>query len=291
MAGQGESLFNDNEFKVMNYLKKMHKTVDITTNALAMADPKVVKNIPTNTKIIYASVDAGSQAVYDIYRGGNFDTWKQGIANLRTLRPEIPVQVNYLLFQHNLTDIPKMLDFCSRMKCRMSCTFPIIFKKDVSLKHDAYWLSNLTNLIQKYKQYAAFIGVQFLCSSGNIGYRPCVLPWRQPMIGIYGDIYSDFFIYQIRKYCKEYPILWEEWYKDKYKEVPQHQYIMGNILEQSWKSIWNKGYTPFLKELNKQNTTPIPLSNFNNIYTKSDWSIDPKWSFCLYCGRRWGFSY
>jgi len=184
-----------------------------------------------------------------------------------------------------------MLEFCSRIKARLSCTFPAIFREDTAKEHDAYWINNLSKIIVSHRKYASFLGVPFRCSDGRLEYRQCDIPYRQPLIGIQGDVYTDFFIYQIRKYDSSKPIIWNEWFKDRSKEVPQHQYIMGNILEQSWKTIWNKGYAPFLKELRKHNNCSIPLSNFDNIYTKSDWSKDPKWSFCQYCGRRWGFSY
>lgn len=293
---QGEPLLYQGNFEIMQYLREIGMQFSITTNATVLTD-KVQKKIPRNCVCIYASVDAGSQEVYSVYRdNANFNTWKENVINLRKKRPHMYIQVNYLLFKRNLYDIPKMIDFCAKYNLALSSTFPVIFRKEFAKEHDAFWLDNLNEIITLNRKYAQVRGVRYLCSSGNIEWRRCDLPWKQPLIGIQGDVYSDFFIYQPRNYDKSKPIVWEEWYRDTYKEVPQHEYIMGNIYEDNFKDIWDN-YTPFLYKLAKFNDMKIKSSDFKKLYDNypTQYSQDnPKctdWNYCNICGRRWGYSY
>jgi len=290
---QGEPLLNPKNLEIIEYLNKKHTVASITTNATTLT-PKMIKKLPLNVRVIYASVDAGSQEVYSIYRGWNFNQWRKNIVNLRKLRPDIQVQINYLLFKKNITDVPKMIDFCKKYGCSLSSTFPVIFSEGFSKEHDAYWLDGLSQLIERNRRYAILLGVNYICSTGNLEWRRCMLPWSQPLIGIQGDVYTDFFIYQPRNYNKNKPIVWEEWYKDSYKEVPQHEYIMGNIIDKSWKEIWNGRYVPFLKKLEQLNSMNIPNTKFKELYDKYPTKYSKAkelWDYCKICGRRWGYSY
>jgi len=288
---QGEPLIYQGNFDIMKYLCKLNKVVTITTNASVLTK-KIIDKLPSCVKQIYASVDASTQEVYDIYReGGDIEKWYEGVKLLRKLRPDIGVQINYLLFKSNLYDIPRMIDFCAKYRMSLSSTFPVIFTEKFSKEHDAYWLGNeLSEIIQSNLKYAKIRGVPYICSSGNIEWRQCTLPWQQPLIGIQGDVYTDFFIYQPRNYDKSKPIIWREYFKDEYNEVPQHEYIMGNIFEQDWKTIWKKGYLPFLNNLIKINSLPYTRSDFFRVKEEAD-QLNNKWDFCKICGRRWGFSY
>jgi len=294
---QGEPLIYPENFDIMEYMRKLHKMCTITTNGTMLTDDKIVKSIPSNVKVMYISVDAGSPEVYKEYRGWRFDKWKEGVINLRRLRPEIQVQINYLLFKGNLTDVPKMLEFCSEHGLSLSSTFPVIFMEEISRQHDAFWLENLPNIIHHNLKYAKFLGVPYLCSTGRLRWRRCVIPWVQPLIGIQGDVYVDFFIYQLRNYDRNGPVIWREYFRDKYKEVPQHEYIMGNILEDDWRTIWNNSYTPFLLKLDSLNNMKISSKMFSKMYEEYPVKYDqdnPRcsgWEYCKICGRRWGYSY
>jgi len=290
IGGQGEPLISPHEFDVMNYLKGMNKTIDITTNGSPLANDNVCMSVPDNIKAMFISVDAGTQEAYSIYRKANFNIWKNAVLNWRKLRPEVFTQINYLIFQHNIQDIPLMLDFCKGIGARLSCTFPAIFREDVSEAESVWWLQNVPQLIDKYKKYAEFIGVPFITSSGRFEYRKCMTPFYQPIIGIQGDVYTDFYIYQIRKYDKNQPIIWTEWFRDNCKEVPQHEYRMGNLLEQSWAEIWNEGYGPFFIKLDLMNNNPVDSRRFMEAYLGTD-AKKEKWNHCYQCGRRWGFAY
>ena len=286
---QGEPLIYPGNFDIMKYLCKIHNIVTITTNASVLTK-KIIDKIPSCVKTIYASVDASTPEVYSTYReGGDIEKWYEGVKLLRKLRPEINVQINYLLFKNNLYDIPRMIDFCAKYKMSLSSTFPVIFTEEFSKEHDAFWLSNLSQVIEYNRKYAQTRRVPYICSTGKIEWRRCDLPWNQPLIGIQGDVYTDFFIYQPRNYDRNKPIIWREYFKEEYNEVPQHQYIMGNIFDQDWKSIWKKKYIPFLNNLVKINSLQYTSKDFFRVKEETDTSNI--WDFCKICGRRWGFSY
>jgi len=293
---QGEPLLNPKNYDIMRYMDKMHKTVTITTNGTMLTDDKIVKDLPCNVKMLYISVDAGSPETYKEYRGWDFNKWKEGVINVRKLRPEIGIQINYLLFKWNLNDVRNIIDFCAQWKCALSSTFPVIFTEDIAKEHDAYWLGNLDKIIEGNLRYAHFMGVRYLCSTGVPEWRKCTLPLEQPLIGIQGDVYTDFFIYQPRNYDKSKPIIWNEWFRDQYKEVPQHEYLMGNIIEQEWKDIWNGKYVAFLENLEKLNNMKINSNDFPKMYKEypekyKDRQHCGEWDYCRICGRRWGYSY
>ena len=286
---QGEPLLNDLNFEFMKFLEKEHIMFSLTTNGLFLNE-KAINKFPSNLAVIYDSVDAGSQEIYNIYRDkADFKTWKDNVITFRKLKPNIPLQVNYLLFKKNLYDIPKMIDFCANYGLLLSSTFPVIFTEKFAKEHDAFWLSNLSEIIKINTNYARARRVSYLCSSGNLEWRKCVLPWQQPLIGVQGDVYTDFFIYQPRNYEKGKPIIWQEWFRNEYKDVPQDQYIMGNILEENWKVIWNN-YSPFLKYLDKLNNMRYTSKDFRNLRDTTN-QFENKWDYCKICGRRWGFSY
>lgn len=287
---QGEPFLNETNFQFADLLTKFWRTISFTTNGQFLNEDTIKKFSP-GVKIIYDSVDAGSQEVYDIYRDhADFNRWKEGAKLLKKLRPDMGLQINYLLMKENLDDVTKMIDFCGEIGASLSSTFPTIFREDVAKNHQAYWREDLFEKIKSNSEYACEKNVPYLCSSGKLEWRQCWLPIQQPLIGIQGDVYPCFLAYQHRIYEREKPLYWKEWYKDSYKEVPQHEYIMGNIFEQSWGEIWNNGYAPFLSKFIGMNYETHDPSEFHEIRDKIDGKAD-RWDFCRICGRRWGFSY
>lgn len=268
----------------MDYLNSKKIDNSVTTNG-STVDPEIYRRIRPDS-YVYVSIDGGNQESYEKFRKAKLQTVLDNIDLIRSLRKDITVAINYLIFRDTLDSVMDLLPFCAERKIPMSLVYPIFFNKDFEEKQSIF-------RINPKEVYDKYIELQ---KEGEklkvpLGFRPIVpnqqFCWRgvsQPMIAWDGTVYPCDYCYQdILTDAKT--ANWDSWYLGKATHVPQYQYAMGNIKDMSLIQMWNSDRWKMLRSmLTLMGNSPIKV-NLDELIEITD--TNETFDHCKVCLARW----
>jgi len=269
--------------EAMLYLLAKKIISPLTSNLVDLNDDNI-KYLSSNSPL-YVSIDGGTNELYKSIRGKDALTLiKNNLIKLRKEKPDVHVAINHLVFNNNLEEAKELIDFLAQLRIPITFFYPIHFYKDLEAKLDVW-----NNQSKLYKQlvdldlYCKINNVSAMIPSPIIRERKCFRVFEQPIIAYDGTVYPCDFIYQqMNDWVKPE---WDWWFKGEVTKVPQHQYMMGNINNKDFITMWNsekwKKLRALLTELNNG------CSNKSYDELKKEVDIKEEFNFCKVCPARW----
>ena len=278
----GDPVFYDGIFDAVKYLMAKKIQPLLTTNGTELTEA-FIKMLPNNT-LLYVSIDGGTQESYGRVRNTDLEKVKNNIRLLRRLKPEISVTINHLLFSFNLDDYKKIMDFCAEEGIAITFFNPIYFSKDVEKDMSVFNRGDRIKMLNDMINYANEKRVKSYFTSIEESERICGRCFNDPIIDFYGNVYPCDYCYENME--DEVKPSWKSWREGIYVEVPQYQYRMGNIYEQSFESMWNSDKWKKLRS----KVTMLNLQGTKDTFSNQLKSYNPSEEFnhCRVCLARWG---
>jgi MoaA/NifB/PqqE/SkfB family radical SAM enzyme len=107
----GEPLLNKDIVRIIEYAKKKHLYVMLSTNATALNDNNVKRMISCGIDYITLAIDGVTQDSYAIYRvGGDYEKVKSNVERLLRIRKEFSsrkpfIEWQFVVFRHNESEV------------------------------------------------------------------------------------------------------------------------------------------------------------------------------------------
>lgn len=259
--------------EICNYFEEKGIRFNATTNGHRLTKDNLDK-IPLDS-ILHVSMDTGH-----IKTKETFARIKKKVAEAVEYRPDISFSINHLLYDVNKEFTYNLIDFCEEIGVSITFFLPMYFSKELEEKSLASWLD--------YEDFVKMLGM--MCEARDIPYsitppngeqRVCIRGLSVPIIAYDGTVYPCDYVYQdIEKHDR-----WTSWYNGKGYEVPQDNYKMGNIFEQTFEEMWKSDKWRKLRErltyLNN-NRDKTSLSKL-----KKETDINKDFQHCNICLARW----
>lgn len=262
----------------LNYLSSKRIRSPITTNATLITSSNL-KFIPMNTQM-HISIEGDGHI--DSYKKieGSFSELKKKVHMIKDLRPDIKIAINHLLFKTNIKTAKDIIDFCSEIGASIIFFFPMYFTKELEKRLNVFYLDNLTNKLSNLAELCLEKDVPYYMTFPPKRQRPCLRSLTQPIVAFDGTVYPCDYVYQNIENTEDGT--WKSWHLGKAIEVPQHQYRMGNLYEESFLKMWNSKKWETLRK--KVTRAPLQKS-FDEVLEEADLSLP--FEHCKVCLARW----
>lgn len=273
-------------------LSKGYDTV-FTTNGSLLG--KEINYLPQCIPI-FVSIDGGTEEDYKAIRGQALTPVLDNVTDLRIRRPDIPVTLHCIMLKGKVLGYRNLADFCKRYDIGMQFWYPIFFDNEYEKKYSLFYKDDYSEDVVMLYDYCNSTGLRKELSSFKTRERICPAPLTSPFIAKNGDVYPCCIIAGNRETDPSKQI-WHTYYQGREITVPQYQYHMGNIFNDSFKDMWNSDKWVKLKR------HMIGLANMydkRERYNKDPYgryirlieSYDPnrEFTFCDVCPYRWSRS-
>lgn len=230
----GDPFLLDGFFDMLEYLSaKMIKPI-FTTNGSLLTKENVEK-LPFGT-VIFVSLEGATQDIYAKNRTGDLQNIISNIKSARSLRNDLLIAINCMVTNQNVFHLQDMIDLCSELQTPISFFKPIFFSKHLDLEFNVFRTGEIgANAIREALEYAQRKNVTLYFNSATMLPSLCFRAFNQPIVAFNGNVYPCDYVYQNpNDYSK-----WVSYNLELDSTVPQDQYCVGNIFEQSWDKIWN----------------------------------------------------
>lgn len=247
LTGIGEALLNPEFMQMIEYAKKKEIYVWFNDNFTLMNKEKAEKIIDLGADYIIMSLDGATKETYEkIRRGAKFETVIKNFTQLMEIRDAKKLSkpklgINSVVLKENIHEIEDMVKKTKELKAENLMFVSIVTSTNTG-KLSLYGVDSkkIKPLVEKAKQTAKELKVNVfswpdveLKKTEKTG---CIYPWVNPYIGYNGDVIPCCFIPQMANARME------------------KENIMGNILNQSLKEVWNgKKYLEFRKKIKSSN--------------------------------------
>jgi len=268
--------------KALKYLNNKNIVTPLTTNA-SLINEDNIKSLPRNNQL-FVSIDGGSEEIYKRVRGHSLKEIKKNLLLVKRKRPDIVIGFNCLLFNFNILDAKKLVDFASLIGASISFFFPMYFKPSVEKKMSAYNLGNdLISQMMTLARYAEDKQVRYVMTSPFVEERPCLRSLMEPIVAYDGTVYPCDYVYQDMNNW-DHPT-WKSYYLGKPMEVPQYQYKMGNLYKEDFRKMWRSDkWKQLRRNIIKMNVETLNKP-FIEVVEETDLSIPLE--HCKVCLSRW----
>ena len=221
----GEPMLNKDFLRMVHYAKERGINIKISTNlSMRMEDDQIEALVKAGLEKIYISCNGASSETYLKYHvGGDFDLVMDNMKRLVQKKREIPgchTKLVWLfhIFKHNEHEIAAAKEFAKKIgvKIKISKMRPDMGKEvfettQRALERDRAWMPDNPEFTVVSTKQKKRIG--------------CMLPWTETMINWDGSVLPCCAVYS-------------------------EKYAFGNILENSFKEIWNNDmYVAARKEI------------------------------------------
>jgi len=262
--------------KALRYLDGRGIMCPLTTNG-SLITKKNLNYLPHDTPL-FISIDAGSEELYQKIQKSTLAKIKKNIELIQKVRPDIRLQINYLLFKHNIQDAKKLVDYLSKSALGITFFFPMYFEKEVEKKYSAFYLGNkLIVQMMELAMYCEKKGVRYSMTSPYKKERGCIRASNFPIVAYDGTVYPCDYVYQNMNDWK-HPT-WNSYYLGKPTLVPQYQYKMGNLYKEEFIDMWNSEKWKRLREL---------VNRLNLTGNKEEIDMNKEFEHCKVCLARLG---
>ncbi len=250
LQGLGEPFLHQDIFRMLKYAKQKGIITNLNSNATLFTKDIVDKIIDSGLNEIAISIDSTNKKVFESIRiHGDFDKIVNNIKLLTSTRDEmkskLKVSLAVTIMKKNLEELPKFVDLANKLNIDKIIFQTVQIKEDfVKIYSKEFSNTELVNtkkeqfknLINETKRRAKKYKIDILFDEQD---QKCVWPWR--------NIY----------------ITWQGYVTPCCKIVDFKNPVFGNIINQSFKEIWNsKTYKKFREGFLKR-IPPDPCKGCN----------------------------
>lgn len=276
LLGRGEVFLMRDFFPILGFGSRKGIHFTIVTNG-TMLTAETIRRLPDVGKILVSIDHLSSDKYKEIRVGGDLDAI---ISNLKALREEKPNQwicIQSIMMKSN---IDYLVDFVRLAKDvaadAVKLIYPIIFDQateSIYIESPGAIKSNLS----KAQAYAKKAGVRFVAVPAMTKPRICVEPWLGLRVSLNGDIYPCCYINNTADSS------WCEWFNGVSLKVPQSNYVIGNIYDDSAAKVWNGERFRSLRRM-VINSRPRGLLSTDRLNAlRSTIDISQRFSYCSVC--------
>lgn len=232
----GEPLLCENLPVMIDYARRRKMEVSVSSNLNLLSEEMADRLIDANLDHLIVSLDGTSQEIYEKYRiGGNFNKVIDNIILLnqkkkQKVSPYPRIEIQFVVFKHNEQEVPLIKELAAKLGVGFYLREGTLggkeqsppLTKDYSLAEQ--WLSPNKEYHKGYDYFERKPYIQ----EGYCGYL-----WKIATINWDGSVF---------------PCCW----------VFEGKYKYGNIMEQSFKTIWNNELMQSSRSLFKKNKRSRP---------------------------------
>lgn len=230
-TGGGEPLTDKNIFKYMEYASKKGLNIIFISNGYLLNEANIIKLSNYNIKAVFISIDSYNACVHNRLRKVNslFENATKGINILKEYIPGVKINLNHVLNKDNIDDFDKFIDL--KLKYDFDSINPILIKDCPELTPTKKQIENFKCKTKNYIEKLQQNKVSLLCESLNLfddgiddkGNRGQNIDMRCML--------ANFCAFIDAPTGKVYPC-------DCSIHRDRKLYCLGNLNEDSFKSIW-----------------------------------------------------
>ena len=285
ILGLGEPMINPDFWKMLNKTEQSNLEVMFITNGTLLTEQNI-KKLTKNIDTISFSIEDTTEEGFQDIRGYSLKKILNNLRNLTRMRPDINLTFSTLLFKNQLgkvTDILKLLQETG------GTSLHLLHLLSMSKELDDLHPINSENFeeteaeITRAREFADKSGLGL--DTRHVLPSPdyCFAPWVWPHIGINGDVYPCCYIYESRV-----TDTFDEWYHGIKVEVPQKNYVMGNVFKENFSDIWNnEAFHTIRKQLKKIGIQDdISLEKLDKMRADFNYKKAGRFEYCNICLHR-----
>lgn len=275
LLGRGETLMAPDFFEMLNWGSSRNISFIIVTNGTLLHE-KNIRELNGVSRVA-VSIDSPYPEKYKKIRGANLEAIISNLKKLKQTKKEIYLCIQALIMEDNVEDLSEFITLAQNAHAdEVTLIHLIAFDQRLDEKHGDNFKDIDANL-QKAKALAERSGIKLAATPLYQKPRLCIDPWNSPRVSLHGDIYPCCYIYETSGPA------WQEWYRGVCLNVPQHQYKMGNIFEESFERIWNGSGYRVLREAVRKSETRSLLPFGEIIKRRGEVDLEKKFSYCKVC--------
>lgn len=287
-AGLGEPFMHPNLLDMFDILGKKNVDIMMTTNG-TMLNEETIKRLPNVRMQIHVSIDSPIENTFKKIRGYDLNNVLDNLRMLKKLRPDIRLVIQSLFMKNTMREFIYFIPILKELNASLAILYPISFKHEDEYIYEPFMEEDFKEVKNAFSRLAKSEGISIYDRPPHPLMKVCNEPFMGPMINPKGEVFSCCYIYEARNY-PDTPISWEEWYLNKKVDVPQHEYCMGNINEESLESIWNKEeYNELRNMVLLCNKTHLSSEVYRELRDNIDLS-KKRFSYCRICLWRYNQS-
>lgn len=259
LTGIGEALMNPVFLEMVEYAKNKGIYVWFSDNFTLMTEKSVKRIIDSGVDFVVLSLDGATKETFEKIRvGARFEQVIENTKRFIRLRDEAGkktplVGINCVVTKENYTELEKLVQLSYELKIDR-LMFMTIFVSNNNGQFSLYSVSKeeIESVLEYAQKTAQKLGVKVLAwPNPNIKMSQvtgCDMPWSNPYITYNGDVLPCCFIPQ------------------ETNGRLRDENIMGNVLKEDLKSIWNgKKYLQFRQKI-KSDDPPLSCKRCPKFY-------------------------
>ncbi|MFA6215553.1 MAG: radical SAM protein [Patescibacteria group bacterium] len=228
LNGLGEPLLNNDIFEMIKCAKSKNINITVTSNLALATSEKAKKLVAAGPDLLKISMDSTDPEIYHSIRNGNLEDAITGIKNVIRAKKEAgskkpSIWFNSIIMNKNVDGLIKILKLAEELGVDMVRfkpidTFDLYSDRDLLVERNKL-IERIKVADEESKKIKIRHNLSHLIKNFSTYYRPqtdlpCFSPWYELYIQYYGGV---------RLCC--------EFYSKKYD--------IGNMFEESFKSVWN----------------------------------------------------
>jgi len=280
LQGCGETLLNPDlgEMLTLNQCRNIDFT--IVTNGTLLNERNI--NKLKNVSSVTVSIDSANPERYKEIRGAKLELVINNLKKLKQLKKDVKLSIQAVIMEETVESLPELIALAQNVGAEQVRLLHLEgFNQDLEKKH-AFNFDIVKNSLQKTKELARKSKVKLETPPLHPKLRNCFEPWLSPRISLEGDIYPCCYIY-----VSSEPT-WKEYFQGVALNVPQFQYRMGNIFQDSFDKIWNGSNYKLLRKTIRKSGKHTNFSSEQLNQTRREVDLNKKFSYCKVCLYRWG---
>jgi MoaA/NifB/PqqE/SkfB family radical SAM enzyme len=254
--------------KSLNYFMNSKIDSSLTTNASLITDENM-KLIPQNSTL-HISVDEGHEECQNVI---------ENIMKLKAKRTDLNININHLLMRNSLDRTEELINLCHIINANIILFYPMYFTKHLEEELSVFRMEDFEDRMARIINMCNNLQVRCMTSPVKMQQRPCFRAFSNPIIAYDGTVYPCDYVYQSIENTKDGT--WKSWHLGEGYDVPQYEYNMGNLYEESFIDMWRSDkWEDLRRKIFKLNA--MPLDKFE---AKED---TEEFDHCKRCLARWG---
>lgn len=276
LLGRGETFMMKDIFPILDFGTRKNIHFTIITNGTILT-PEKIKKLPDTGKII-VSIDHPHPDKYkEIRKGGDLNVVISNLMALKKIKPQQWLCLQSVIMNSNVDYMDDFVKLAKQVSAdAVKFIHPVIFDQEMNNIHIES-SKDISFKLDRSKAYAKKLGIRFVAVPQMKKPRVCVEPWLALRVLLNGDIFPCCYINNSNGSS------WSEWCKEVRLVVPQSNYIMGNIYNNSVMHMWNsKSFRALRKEIIRTKKKDLlSIDKLNVLRSKIDTSR--RFSYCSVC--------
>jgi MoaA/NifB/PqqE/SkfB family radical SAM enzyme len=285
----GDPLTNPYFFDMLTELTNRKIKIKLTTNGLLL-DKVNIKKIPDNCKIEIAFyIESPEKDIFFDYKKINLDKLLCNLDCLNKLRPDIKISLQPIIMKDSLSRIDRIIPIAKKYNAEVNPIYPISYYKETEDSLSPFSDTNFEKIMDHLYSISDHFGVNITTKPRHPLPKSCDEPSFLPTIASDGTVYACKYAYKVRS-NNSLPKMWFEYYDSIMKGVPQEEYNMGNILNETIEKIWKGSNYRKLRDILEENKLYEKIRPFNkdqySMYRLNN-KLECKFDYCKTCLWRW----